>query len=410
MSIFGILGLIHPSLRAEAPSVSAIDALRKSIEVKNEEIKKLEKEARRYTEARNATQKKQKTLANELASLNEDITELNFTIIITEKKVVQTEELLSEIALEIKNLEGFIDENKQAMASVLKALYADENSNTLFFALSQETFSRAFAEIQHSESLNASLYVRLKSTKSLRSHVTAKQGETETQKQKLEQLATKLENEKALTQNIKKEKDTLLKKTKNQETTYKKLISEAEKRKEEVQKDIEDLEEVLRRTIDPSSLPPPRKDYFAHPVEGRFSSDYGERVHPLGLGLKFHNGIDIGAKVGTPIYAPYGGTITALGDSDTHCYRGAYGKWLLIDHGNNLVTMYAHLSVHRVNVGQSVEKGQLVGLVGNTGSSTGPHLHFTVYDARTVSVRPSRVCGLLPYGGSIDPLDYLSYN
>lgn len=410
--IVGIaLGTIPTQLHAEpAPTTSDIEALKKSIEAKNQEIKALEEEAKKYSDARTEAQKKQKTLSGELATLKNQLSKLSLDLRITETKVSRTEEIITGLSLELNKLENLIEENKNSMATVLQTLYADELHDPMFLVLSHETFSDAFSLMQYSSTLNQSLFLKLKSTLSLKAYAESKKQETEEQKQTLENLAAKLENQKALTQSTKSEKDTLLKKTKNQEVTYQKLLRDAESRKQEVQQDIEELEEMLRRAIDPSSLPPARSDYFALPIQGRLSSGYGERKHPLGLGIKFHNGIDIAAPVGTEIYAPYGGTVIAVGNSDTYCYRGAYGKWLLIDHGNNLATMYAHLSVHKLKAGQIIEKGDLVGLVGNTGSSTGPHLHFTVYDRRTVTIKGSRVCGPLPYGGSIDPLDYLSYN
>ena len=101
------------------------------------------------------------------------------------------------------------------------------------------------------------------------------------------------------------------------------------------------------------------------------------------------------------------GVVKATGNTDYICSRGSYGKWVLMEHPNKLATLYAHLSLVRVGARQEVQKGDIIGYSGNTGYTTGPHLHFTVYDSRTVQLRKSRICGVLPYGGYLDPANYL---
>lgn len=104
------------------------------------------------------------------------------------------------------------------------------------------------------------------------------------------------------------------------------------------------------------------------------TSFFGTRLHPI-LGVyKTHNGIDIGAGYGTAVLAAADGVVT------TAAYdAGGYGNYLIIDHGNGNMTLYAHMSQMSVGVGQTVKQGQTIGLVGSTGMSTGPHLHFEVY-------------------------------
>jgi murein DD-endopeptidase MepM/ murein hydrolase activator NlpD len=105
---------------------------------------------------------------------------------------------------------------------------------------------------------------------------------------------------------------------------------------------------------------------YAVPV----TSGYGWRIHPITGENAFHGGIDLGAPMGTPVLATLGGTIAYASAA------GTYGNLVEINHGNGLTTRYAHLSVITSRVGQQVVQGQQVGLVGSTGRSTGPHLHF----------------------------------
>ena len=107
-------------------------------------------------------------------------------------------------------------------------------------------------------------------------------------------------------------------------------------------------------------------------VDGWFSSNYGYRIDPFSGEHAFHEGIDFPAETGTPILAAASGQVVT---ADAH---PQYGKMIEIDHGNGLVSRYAHTSQMLVKVGDLVVRGQKVGTVGSTGRSTGPHLHFEV--------------------------------
>ena len=94
-------------------------------------------------------------------------------------------------------------------------------------------------------------------------------------------------------------------------------------------------------------------------------------------------------------------------NQDSYCYKGAYGKVVVINHTNNLTTLYGHLSRYIVAKGDIVQKGQVIGYSGKTGYATGPHLHFTVFAQPTFYVGPSRTCGPMPFGGDLNPQRYL---
>jgi len=106
--------------------------------------------------------------------------------------------------------------------------------------------------------------------------------------------------------------------------------------------------------------------------EARLGSAFGNRIDPFRKTLAFHSGVDFALKSGSDVVAAAGGRVRFAG------YRGAYGKLVEIDHGNRLVTRYAHLSRLDVRQGDLVTPAQRIGAVGSTGRSTGPHLHFEV--------------------------------
>ncbi len=124
---------------------------------------------------------------------------------------------------------------------------------------------------------------------------------------------------------------------------------------------------------------------FRWPTSGRITSDFGQRSHPLTGESDFHTGIDIAVSYGTPIYAAESGSVSFAG------WQSGYGYTIIIDHGDGIETLYAHNSELKVNEGERVDKGEVVAYSGNSGTSTGPHLHFEIKEE----------------GEHIDPLNHL---
>lgn len=115
------------------------------------------------------------------------------------------------------------------------------------------------------------------------------------------------------------------------------------------------------------------REMFRSPLGGRFSSFFGSRRHPIFRVRRFHNGIDIATRHGTWVGSACKGRVVSAG------WMGGYGKAVVINHPNGFRTLYGHLSRIHVRVGQNVSAGKLIGKVGSTGWSTGPHLHFTLW-------------------------------
>ena len=124
--------------------------------------------------------------------------------------------------------------------------------------------------------------------------------------------------------------------------------------------------EALLKTI-PAIQPIQNKDL------SRVASGYGMRVHPILKYRKMHNGMDFTAPPGTPIYATGDGKVTKAG------IGSGYGKMVIIEHGFGYKTYYAHMSKYNTSVGKNVKRGEIIGYVGNTGLSSGPHLHYEVW-------------------------------
>jgi len=112
------------------------------------------------------------------------------------------------------------------------------------------------------------------------------------------------------------------------------------------------------------------KSYFEFPVHAAITSPFGYRMHPIFRVRSFHSGVDLGARYGTPIKASNGGVVIYAG------WYSGYGKTVILSHSSGKSTLYAHMERIEVSTGAKVAQGQVVGYVGSTGYSTGPHLHF----------------------------------
>ncbi len=163
----------------------------------------------------------------------------------------------------------------------------------------------------------------------------------------------------------------------------------------EVQKDIQQLRrisaynrETHQKAADNIRL---RDDIFRHtptiyPTFGRITTRFGYRTHPITKRRDYHKGLDIANDTGTPIYATADGTVKKV------VRKKLIGKMIEIEHAYGYKTVYGHLDEYLVKVGDKVTKGQIIGLMGNTGRSTGPHLHYEI----------------VYYGKALNPVKYLN--
>ncbi len=161
------------------------------------------------------------------------------------------------------------------------------------------------------------------------------------------------------------------------------VLAEAHARRAEIEGELEELESdsaqiaARIRALQDTPLGRVRRmiafsGNFIHPIDGPITSGFGMRYHPILHVTKLHTGVDFGAGIGTPIMAAADGIVIFAG------YMRGYGNAVVIDHGGGISTLYGHQSQIIASEGQTVTKGQIIGKVGMTGYTTGPHLHFEV--------------------------------
>ncbi len=392
-------------LQLQATAADIVSDLKNRIESKEREIIELEKEAAMYRNTLEQNQNQQKTLKNQIGSIDKEIRNINYNISITEKKLEATQLRIEELSLNIGGTQNTIEENQAQMAELINALNIMDANDQLSLLLSVDKFSDFFDQLAYLDNLQEKIIEKVNFLKVLKETLEGDLDLSEKTKAEYTVLNVSLDGQKEVSQEKKGEKEEILSETKSQEKAYQKLLTEVEQKQKQIEDEINVLETELRKHIDYAKLPERRKGLLLWPVaDGYLTQGYGTPSAQTRRYYSFHNGIDIGSKArtGTPILAADDGKVKAVGNNGKY----AYGKWIAIEHPYGMVTLYAHLSVQSVSVGQEVKRGQTIGYMGSTGLALGPHLHFTTYTTESFKTE-NRWFGLLPVGASIDPNNYL---
>ena len=197
-------------------------------------------------------------------------------------------------------------------------------------------------------------------------------------------------------------------------------LDDLKRAQDKIEEEMSHIEAELRKTINPDLLPTAEGKFLAYPVDrpritqGYGATKYAQRAYRS----RWHNGIDFGGPLGTEILAAADGVVINVANQDAYrgCRGVAYGRFIVVKHGNGLTTLYAHLSRTVVSAGERVSRGQVIGYMGRTGRATGIHVHFVVFASQTLKparpgypegTEPSSRCGPMPVGGDLDPKGYL---
>ncbi|MDP3725008.1 MAG: peptidoglycan DD-metalloendopeptidase family protein [Nanoarchaeota archaeon] len=387
--------------------------LRTLIEEKTAELQRIHDERARLEASVAETKAAQKGLNKEIGSINYNVKQLDLSIksneIVLQKLDLEIEELQRDTRL----IERNVGDKKETIGKLMFELYQRDRDDFFVVFLRSGSLSGGVSEIQSLMTLNSDLAVGVEELRDFQQDLIRKAAEVRGKQGDMEAERKNLSYRGQIAQDQKQEKQKLLATTKNQEKIYQEKIAELDRQQEEIGKVIEDIESKLRESFDPTLLPVKRSGVLTYPVEKIVvTQKYGKtKFAEQAYKTKFHNGVDFGASIGTPILASADGKIIAVDNNDrgrSRWEKFQYGKYILIEHENNLTTLYAHLSKQIVSKGDIVKRGDIIGYSGNTGYSTGPHIHLTVLWAPSVQFKTiAPAAGLVPVGITIDPEDYL---
>ena len=394
-----------------------IAELKEKIAERNTAIAELEKEIAGYQSDIEKTGKEAKSLQGAIRTLDLEQKKLAADIRLTENRIIAVNLAIRELTEDISDKKIEIDQSRSAIGESLRSVDRLETSPLIMALLSERTLGSFWEGVDNLDRFQNGVREEVSRQEELKAGLESQKEKTEEKRRELTKLKGKLSDQKQVLAISRTQKSKLLASTKNKESEYKKLLAQKVALRDSFERELLEFESALRFEVDPTRLPPAGSGVLRWPLDSvKITQQFGKtadsgRLYASGT----HNGIDFRASVGTPVKAALSGTVKGTGNTDTVCPGASYGRWVLIEHANGLSTLYAHLSLLKVETGQSIATGDTVGYAGETGYATGPHLHFTVYATQGVRImeRKSSVCKgtyVMPIAdlkAYLDPLKYL---
>ncbi len=399
--------------QATSTPLSAADSLRQAIDGKATELQKLQVERDALEKNLGQVGALKTSLSKEIKTIDYNINQLNFSIQANKLTLQKLGLEIESLSGDVRGIESDIENKKSAIKELFVRLQQRDKENFLITFIKNASLAQSVTELQNIVLLQRNLSEISAQLREFQDRLVQKLSESEKKKQQQEREKASLVNRQYIVLDQKSDKQKILTQTKAQEKLYTQQLEELDKKQEEISAIMEKFESELRASFDSSLLPVKRAGVLDFPVERPIITQlYGAtKFAARAYGTKFHSGEDFGVPVGTPILAVLDGRVAAADNNDKGTSRFSkfqYGKYIMIQHDNNLTTLYAHLSRQVVKKGDTVKRGDVIGYSGNSGYSTGAHLHFGVYWAPSVSYKSiPPAAGQVPIGVTIDPKDYL---
>jgi len=402
-------------------SAATVDELQNTISDRQDLIKKLDEEIKQYEQKIDTTRQQGNSLKKEIQQIDLTRQKLQTSLISTQNKIVVTDGNITSLKKNIQTTEEKIADDQKIIAEALREIHQTETDNLPELVVGFNRLTDLWDNLSRFQSLSGKLDEKLTSLRGNKQVLEVNKGQKEQEKNKLTDLKGNLSDQKKAVDITKQVKDTLLTETKSKESAYQKLLADRKKKKQGVEAEIAKAEADLRFALDPSKLPGMGTGVLSWPLlrhlitQGFGNTDFAQSHQSVYNG-QGHNGIDLAANISDQVFSAEAGQVVGTGDTDKTCAGASFGQWILIRHNNGLSTLYGHLSLIKVSTGQSVKRGEVIALSGNTGYTTGPHLHFTVYasDGVKISSLKSKVAGcgtytlpIASYNAYLNPLNYL---
>jgi len=410
--------------------------LQSKITEREAQLQALEEEIALYEAELTKVGADRKTIEAEIARLDLSRKKIATDIAVTENRIATTDLQLDELEVEIIDKERRINESTGAIQQSLRLISKIDNTTLIEHFLAGTTFSSAWEESDQLRRVQTVLSDEVVQLTAIRSSL---ESDYETLAKKQGQLVSfrrELSGQKSVLDQNKQAQAQVLGVTKSKEAEFQKLLDEKKEARLALEAELREFESTLEYTLDPSKIPAAGSGVLKFPLDPNFMSRCADRKTTFGnlycLTQSFgntafarggayngsgHNGVDFGSPEGTKVVSSLSGIVQATGNTDSirGCY--SYGKWVLVKHANGLSTLYAHLSHISVDSGEAVATGGLLGYSGNTGYSTGPHLHFTVFASDAVQIvrlgdiktKTNCANALIPVAGTSGYLNPLSY-
>lgn len=326
------------------------------LQEKREQLSDLEKE-------KAAAEQEKKNLSQELEEIVADMAEIKEKIEAKEAELEKKEEEL---------IQAQIDENDQyeSMKKRIKYMYENGSGQLIEVLFEAKDITDFLNKAEYISTISDYDRDMLKEFQDIVAEVEAQEQQLQKEYDEIEAMQNELIDKQKTVETLISEKDSEIDEMSEELQELKEAVATAERKQRERASSYSNS--AGASVVSGNGM-------FTHPCPGytRISSYFGWREQPLPGASTNHKGMDFAAPTGTPIYAAAAGTVTSAG------YSGNAGNLIIINHGNGLQTYYMHCHKIYVKAGQKVSKGQNIAIVGTTGNSTGPHLHFQVMSGGT---------------------------
>jgi len=324
-----------------------------------EEINELKKKIDSTKRAEASVMAELRRLEDQLYLATKELEYINVQISLTHDEIRETQD-------EIAFVERRLAAQKDAFDARLTSMYKAGRVSYIDILLTSGSLSEFMSRLHYLRQIAVQDNALINDYASNRVQLVAKKQELDSDILTLTDLLASEEQKRASVTSRSQERERYLSQVQADRKKLEQALDQMERESEALNKIIAELQaQGQKRQAHPLKM--------AWPVSGGWiSSSYGNRLHPILGYYRWHSGIDYAADSGQPIKATEDGTVILAGPN------GGYGNCVILDHGGGVSTLYAHASKILVKKGQDVVKGQTVALVGSTGLSTGPHLHFEV--------------------------------
>ena len=362
LAVLMIGGVLLSAIPVFAITKSEVDALKNKVAA--------------ATAKKNELKKEVSSLNANLNELSRQITLLDGQIEAQEDEIAAQEELLQqlEVLIEEKTIELAASEEEQAnqyarMKERVRYMAEHDNTSYLTILLASDSFSDFLNRWEIVKQINLRDEQLFEDLKAIRDKVQTEKAELEATEAEAQETKTQMDANMAdleKQRQTKIDRQTQIQQQKNEaNAAYAAMIEQEEDLMEQYKKAAAKLASQSTYVGGTFMWPLPAANNV-------ITCKYGYRTHPVTKKYKLHTGIDLRCSTGTNVYAANGGTVTTSGHSS------AWGNYIIINHGGGYTTLYAHLSRRNVSKGATVKQGTVIGKSGNTGYSTGPHLHFEI--------------------------------
>ena len=394
MAVILTLGLIAgvlPSLVNGAKASSS--ELKQQLDALKDDKKKIDKEIAALESQLSDNLKDMKAIVNQKNTIDQQVFMLYEQIENLNEQITAYGTLIADKQEELDQAEARLAELNEKNKERIRAMEEDGNLSYWSVLFKANDFADLLDRLNMVEEIAAADQRRLKEMSAAAQAVAETKQTLETEKSGLEEQKAALNQTQTELEAKRAEADKLLAELVATGDEYEKLLADAEANADKLEDDIEDAKvayddakykEWLATSVPPTTSPRPSGGTAggSNTVNGikwlipcnytKFSSPFGYRIHPVYKDWRFHYGVDLSAPSGTPIIASRSGVVT------TAKYSSSAGYYVTLNHQDGFETKYLHMTHYIVSVGDYVSAGQVIGYVGSTGTSTGPHLHFSV--------------------------------